>query len=186
MRLYMPRSVKARLLLGISLVIIFMVASILWHQYNNRYIPGKITVQQYTPDYLPAGTTIRDKSVEAWYIPAGSPARYTRLYIGLSNGFIAERKKDKYFPYMCSAQISKNETCTGKISAKGQKYMLRTLQVSKTISYSIQFVRGDTWILVNLDALQAYSDEELSQIIDSFKPKGYNNLPIHHIDKSII
>ncbi len=179
-----------RVEVAVALVLLAVVGVYASIGYAHRYIPGKITFQEYAPGYLPAGVKVKEKTIEAWYIPAGDPSRYTMLNIDAGDVYIYERQKNQSFANSCPG-AAENTTCTKESTPNGQQYILTTTTFdnpSQPTEQAVNWLRGDTHMLLNLSSKQkeGYSTATLGKIIDSFKPIKYNNLPYRYIDKSTI
>lgn len=162
-----------------------------WYGYAHRYIPGKITFQQYEPKYWPASATIKEKTIEAKYVPSGSPARYTELVIEMSDGStISESERShQSLTYQCPPSKIINQSCKLGHTNQGGPYLLFTSTFeSGTIDQLIEWSRGGTNITINLDKTPKndYTEEEIEKIIESFEAVKYENLKVRYIDKSVI
>ncbi|HUC89735.1 MAG TPA: hypothetical protein VMR45_02950 [Patescibacteria group bacterium] len=138
----------------------------IWYHHLHRYIPGKITFQEYAPEYLPTGMSITQKTIEAWYIPAGWPARYTGLRLQLKDGSsIYQEENARNFMYACAA-TAENETCSVGITPRGQRYVLTayTLQ-GQTKKHSVEWLEGKTDVIFVLDSTNGdgHSQETLKK-----------------------
>jgi hypothetical protein len=173
-----------------AILIALVVGGGVWYHHMHRYIPGKVTFQEFALGYLPSNVTITKKYIQDWYIPASSPSRYTRLYIELSDeSSVYENKLDESFGFNCSLGKIVNQDCAPKFSPEGQQYQLTTRSIpNQPVEQSIQWLRSGTVIQVNLTPTDqdGYPLETLGKIVDIFKPVHYEGLQVHYIDKSVI
>jgi len=185
---------RGRIFTVAGILVLVLCLSCAGYYYSHRYVAGKITFQEYAPDYLPQDTHIKEKSIDATYVPSGRPTRYTSLNISLNNGFIYEEDKDTHnFNHNCPRNDAENETCVIRTTPKGQQYILNTLTSPKDVprpltTQTIDWLKGETAVRMNFDSQPAkeYSQVELEKVIDSFKPVHFDGLPFNYYDRSKI
>lgn len=172
-------------------IIIASLSLIVWHRYTHRYIAGKITFQQYEPAYWPSERTVKQRTINAVYVPSASPARYTELVLEMSDGSVVserERKKSSLISE-CPAGSIANQTCRLGRTSKGETYLIfTTTYESGGIDQRIEWSRQDTDIGIQFKAVPegGYSEEQIERIIQSFKPIQYTGLEVRYIDRSVI
>lgn len=178
-------------IIGASLGLLVLLAVTLSIAHAHRYIPGKITFQEYEPEYWPNGLRIKDTRAQDMYIPANSPDRFTRLYIEMEDGsavFETERV-DKSMLQGCPPGKVVNQPCTFGITSQGEPYLLLTSVFDGTVqTQMIKWSREDTDITVRLSNVpeDGYSKEEIEKIIKSFTKTDHNSLDVQHVDRSVI
>jgi hypothetical protein len=177
--------------LVVCAALLILASSVGWHAYAHRYIPGKITFQEYQPTYWPSGLGITNKTINATYVPAGSPPRYTELVLEMSDGSIVyeSERKDMLLIYKCPDGKITNQTCTVGHTDKGEPYLLFTTTFEDgATDQSIEWSRQDTNIHINFKNLpeNGYSQKEIEKIIQSFETVEYKDLEIRYIDRSVI
>ena len=169
---------------GFAIISMFLVVAVyFWHA---RYVPGKVTFQEYTPSYLPEGVSVKHIWLQAIYVPSHKP--YTQLTLQLSTGYIYEQKYDgKNFSYTCHWPPD-DSTCDGKVSNGRNKYIIRTIKDAQgKLSYLLDWTRGNTWLTVSLDSDQnGFDDEVLGRIVDSFQLTIFKGLNVGKVDRSVI
>lgn len=183
---------KRPLVAVLSAFFVIFASVYAWSIYVNRYIPGKITFQQYAPTYWPSGLDIKEKVINAEYVPSQEPPRYTELVLEMADGSVVseiERRREQQLIYKCPDGEVKNRPCIFGYTSKGEPYLLHTSSFDGVVAdQTIEWSRKDTDITVNLKNVPdgGYQKEEIEKIIKSFKPVEYKNLEIRHIDRSVI
>jgi hypothetical protein len=167
-------------------VVLFIGIGIWTH--CHKYTPGKITFQEYTPQYLPASLRITNKTIEAVTTPSRSPSRYTVLHLSLTDrSYIYEQGNDQHFSNRCPTGKITNQTCSEYVSPLSQHYTLTTTTIpGQPVQQLIKWTKGNTLLIVNLSAQSGYPLTTITKFIDSFEPIPLQNLPINTIDNSTI
>ena len=166
-----------------------------FYAHAHRYIPGKITFQEYEPTYLPAGKQIKSKEIYADHMPPNSSPSSTYLSLDLSDeGVIYEGKptdSDELAQKLsCSSKDAENVSCTQHTTPSGQIYALyiRTgiVPTDKSSSEQLYWVRNGTRIIINFEHPdgKTFTRLEIEKMIDSFKPVEYEGLPVWDINRS--
>lgn len=174
------------ILAGIAIIII-LACGLYWHY---RYIPGRVTFQEYAPTYLPKGVFVKNKELQDWYIPAGEPTRYTRLFMELSDSTtIAQTKEYPARLYGCTRYAGiRNMTCEKRFTSGNQAYY-RVAAISPDSNYLyIELEKESTIIGIQFAPNRhvPYSQQEIEKIIDALSITRYKDLPVIEIDRSII
>lgn len=178
---------RPKVFLTSSVVVLLVVIGFVAYQHY-RYIPGRVTFQEYAPSYLPKGVSIKSKELQAWYVPAGEPTKYTGLSIELSDGVaITETNRYKKRAYGCLYVNVKGSTCMMLFTHKGQPYYKITSYSDSSKDLLVEAHKGSTVITLRAsqDRFDTYS-ANTARIIDSLEPVEYKELPLRQIDKSVI
>lgn len=189
----LTKTLKSRKLLATVIGSLLVFAGVIgWLIYENRYVPGKITFQQYEPTYwLQDSDTVKHRSIKAYYIPSQEPSRYTAFEIEMSDGSVlSERKAQKNTAVSCPTGTIAYETCLNARTPKGQPYVLYTSTDSsgKVVSQSVVWLLGSTHIHIRFNNIPkaGYASQDIGRVIQSFKLAQHKDLPVRTVDRSSI
>lgn len=165
-----------------------IIGGMAWRHHAQRNAWGHITFTTYAPIYLPDALKVASASIDARYIPAGTPAHSTMLHLALPAGsYIYEQKNAASVAGGCPNVSIVHQTCTVMASSRGQQYALTTTQVpGQPIEQTAVWLKSSTLIQASFrgQSSQPYSADTFGRIIDSFQPAQYKNLKTNYYDSS--
>lgn len=147
---------------------------------------SSLDFQAYAPQTLPSGLRITERSVDIWSSKT-NPFKSKKILsyrFAESKGYISQTYKSDYTSQVvtCDRNVV-NQSCKILKTPKGQEYKieLTSWRDQELSSQTVRWFKNNTYIWLSLNSnVQALSEGEINQTIDSFSPVTYNNLKTDH------
>lgn len=194
---FRQKSRKQFLILASILValVVLPFAVIGFRQLTIYMVPGYSTsFQEYKPAILPHGLSVKSTSLTVLKktSPLLLPSYEKILTMSFSNPHIALGQEHQPATFRTDCKTAPtNASCLIITTPAGQRYQLLTHFIdnqnnpTKDSYQTLYWVKGDTYFFLTIDspALDTYSLQEWSEMIDSMQPYHYHSIPIEHFDK---